>query len=1265
MKKCMNCGAENPDGRRWCRNCLKELKDSQVPVKDVTLSEKESTDYFRRVDSIGRIEDGKPDINTTGDKTQSPVSGFANQEGQGFWKTADLSETDYLIVDQPDRLDSEARWTGSVGNRLYGGQKPGQTEKYMEEHSDWRGVFSAGDPVLPPKNGRGRQKKPDRRTKRISMRILGIVAAGISAMLLLAAGLYFGWNALISVFGNQNQRVRIIVPEDLMVSSEDVCYEEGQLYMDSQIVMVADTNTDYKAIETLAAREGGEIVGYISFSGDYQIDFPKGKTYDELSDIISRWDKEPYVRSVSVNHVYEMDLGSVNYLKDLWLDTSTGQVNTEWSEENPNGNNWWAEAIGMPSVWEMDIWDSSKIEKVEIGAIDSVFAEEHKDLEKVISRTWNNEFDEELMRANDLKKGSNSLSHGTHVSGLIAAEMGNKTGIAGVASCADPELYCFSFRGTYEEVHLTNAMIFKYAIALMLEQGVSVINISLGPVKNIAVAAQQGVAEACDIITQFDQSMSAFLKSCISYGYEFLIVKSAGNASGYYIACEEDSKEAPYGYREVSSETPGAFRIDASAKYNYLAGITDPEVRKRIIIVGAAELDRQSHTGYSVTSFSCIDADVYAPGENILSLVYGENDTDSFQGTSMSTPIVTGMVGLLWSVNPNLSAVQVRQIILDSAGPVRISEKTGGTVTLPDAQKAVQDALGTEGNAANSVRTGILMGSVYQVDDGDFGKREIPGAKVTVSNAENGVVAKEVILGDSSEFEFILPAGSYVVTVEAEGYSEYEVSVNLSGRKTEYLSIQLYPKEVTRQLVRVDIYHLDELEVIELLHYNEEGLLTSMDVDYVNMQDADLDFAFRYDSEGRLLSSDHDEFWLFYGDDEYIYNADGQLTGYRFYWGGEPFPHYEYTYEYNSNGHLIRKSEFYPNYDTNTLELMTVYSFSYVYDNQGRIVERHRHVEWIDSDYNYTTQYGSYPYSEYAEVTRYTYDAQGRVKSEQTAPIPESMLDLFDNPDLKGYTECLYYHDYRILNVCILGNESTILSIKDVMGHDIWDVSLSQGTFQIEDGYIVEATDAHNEYRYEFIYEDSTDSTISHNANDAVADYAPVLEELRKALSGDSDYRKEYVSKELVGQYLNWGGYDVCYSYCDLNSDGIEELIIGADPGSGQRTVYDVFTSCEGRIQRILDTQNWGFRVTASFHDDGTISVSQPNGASFYRNPVYTLPPNSGTAVLEYEYGMEADQYYYKDSEGMQRQLSADEYSSLICREKEKKEMPILWLVWS
>ena len=82
-----------------------------------------------------------------------------------------------------------------------------------------------------------------------------------------------------------------------------------------------------------------------------------------------------------------------------------------------------------------------------------------------------------------------------------------------------------------------------------------------------------------------------------------------------------------------------------------------------------------------IASFSCYgltSVDVGAPGVDILSSVTG-NTYKKFSGTSMATPHVAGAAALIWSVLPQLSHLDVKARLMNTA--VGISALAGKTVT--------------------------------------------------------------------------------------------------------------------------------------------------------------------------------------------------------------------------------------------------------------------------------------------------------------------------------------------------------------------------------------------------------------------------------------------------------------------------------------------------------------------------------------------------------------------------------------------------------
>src|SRR5690606_11874042 len=106
--------------------------------------------------------------------------------------------------------------------------------------------------------------------------------------------------------------------------------------------------------------------------------------------------------------------------------------------------------------------------------------------------------------------------------------------------------------------------------------------------------------------------------------------------------------------------------------------------------------------------------DVFAPGVDILSTIPdGEYEANS--GTSMAAPVVSGVAALIMSHYPDLTAAEVRQIILDSAtrrpdlevtvpggesGTIRFEDLsvTGGVVNAYEALRLAESRAGASVN---------------------------------------------------------------------------------------------------------------------------------------------------------------------------------------------------------------------------------------------------------------------------------------------------------------------------------------------------------------------------------------------------------------------------------------------------------------------------------------------------------------------------------------------------------------------------------------
>lgn len=94
------------------------------------------------------------------------------------------------------------------------------------------------------------------------------------------------------------------------------------------------------------------------------------------------------------------------------------------------------------------------------------------------------------------------------------------------------------------------------------------------------------------------------------------------------------------------------------------------------VVLSIASTDRNDNMS-DFSQWGLTSVDMGAPGSAILSTIPG-NSYGTYSGTSMATPHVTGAAALVWSINPDLSPVEMKQLLMDS-GDVNAS-LTGKTV---------------------------------------------------------------------------------------------------------------------------------------------------------------------------------------------------------------------------------------------------------------------------------------------------------------------------------------------------------------------------------------------------------------------------------------------------------------------------------------------------------------------------------------------------------------------------------------------------------
>ncbi|MDA0314016.1 MAG: S8 family serine peptidase [Bacteroidetes bacterium] len=242
-------------------------------------------------------------------------------------------------------------------------------------------------------------------------------------------------------------------------------------------------------------------------------------------------------------------------------------------------------------------------------------------------------------------------SHGTHVAGILAANRENNKGVKGVAQSV--QLMALRAVPDGDEYDKDIALAIRYAV----DQAAKVINASFG--KKLSPNASW-VQEALQYAASKD----------------VLFVHAAGN-DGVDLDNPENTNFPNDQYSKMASPMND----------NYLT-------------VGALTSNYGSDMIASFSNYGKISVDIFAPGDEIYSTL--PSDSYGFEGgTSMAAPAVAGMAALIRSLYPQLTAVQVRQVILDSGLTVPFQVRVGN-------QERTLEDLCTSGKIAN-LYTALLL----------------------------------------------------------------------------------------------------------------------------------------------------------------------------------------------------------------------------------------------------------------------------------------------------------------------------------------------------------------------------------------------------------------------------------------------------------------------------------------------------------------------------------------------------------------------------
>ena len=243
-------------------------------------------------------------------------------------------------------------------------------------------------------------------------------------------------------------------------------------------------------------------------------------------------------------------------------------------------------------------------------------------------------------------------SHGTHVAGIIGAVRNNNIGIKGVADHVAIMPIRAVPDGDEHDKDIANAI--RYAV----DNGAWVINMSFG--KSFS-PEKSWVDEA--------------VKYASSKGV--LLVHAAGNDA------KNIDIEDNFPSRNFDSDTLQPF--------------------SNWITVGASGAT-QKELAAPFSNYGKREVDVFAPGVRIYSTIPGGNTYGEKDGTSMASPVVAGLAGLILSYYPELTPEQVISIIKNSS--MKITDKTTYKPGTEDESVSLVDLSSTGGlvNAYDAIK---------------------------------------------------------------------------------------------------------------------------------------------------------------------------------------------------------------------------------------------------------------------------------------------------------------------------------------------------------------------------------------------------------------------------------------------------------------------------------------------------------------------------------------------------------------------------------
>jgi len=318
-------------------------------------------------------------------------------------------------------------------------------------------------------------------------------------------------------------------------------------------------------------------------------------------------------------------------------------------------NEWGLEAVSAKEAWNISTGNSN----VKVGIMESGGAGQHADFldSNGVSRLL------PQLNPNKPALAESFMNHGTQVAGVVGA-IHNEIGAAGIAQVSMVPIFVHATSGAGMPQCNFVEMLGRAALA-----GIRVINASFyfayrlpgSPTQTIAAPKNEAHYEALE-------------------RFNGVLVAAAGNL-----------------HSRGNNDTRNQFPANYS---RYLDNVIS--VGATMLNNNGEEVRWNDYNNIYASQWGANSVDLFAPGHNILTTCLFEG-TARLRGTSVAAPFVSGVAGILLSIDNNLSGADIRNIINNNVDVLPSLNGLARTNGRLNAHRAISSLFFQTNNAGNTI----------------------------------------------------------------------------------------------------------------------------------------------------------------------------------------------------------------------------------------------------------------------------------------------------------------------------------------------------------------------------------------------------------------------------------------------------------------------------------------------------------------------------------------------------------------------------------